>query len=475
LPASLRTTTGVTLYDSGRTPLAWAGRVFEFPVSHADDPAGVFVQVDPFGPRLIRVEALPDRERSAGVRPVIVVAEQSHQRRASHSGQPETFVLQTSVAPVTVRPRDQPVGEPSPSSYAFVVRNAAGQSLLSATVSQNDVEGTRREWNQLRREGVEGTLALALLLAAAAVLEARRWVRSTRAMVLISGLLAVFLAVARLVTWLATRGSDADGWLEPPFQLVCTGLFMLGLTWLVLDLLNRWRVTRLPMLLRRERAVAVSTAAFFLAGGLTAVAITFYAGFIREIAARAVFDVRHFRCTRPTWCELERRWARTPACRRGVGRPPYTPGSSCVSPSARCRSRHSPSGHGWLGRGWIGIAGRWVSAGALGWNLAVTVTVGLAPSGSVRAMLRRASQATRLGALYVALLLPAVAITRCSMSSRKKPRRSSLLAMRSGSGQSARASQTEPGADRGADRCSTSAGAGPGGACRGCHRRASSL
>ena len=170
LPSSSRATTGVTLYDSGRTPLAWAGRVFEFPVSHADDPAGVFVQVDPFGPRLVRVEALPDRERSAGVRPVIVVAEQLINDARIVPGQPETFVLQTSVAPVTVRPRDQPVGEPSPASYAFVVRNAAGQPLLSATVSQNDVEGTRREWNQLRREGVGGTLALALLVAAAAVL-----------------------------------------------------------------------------------------------------------------------------------------------------------------------------------------------------------------------------------------------------------------------------------------------------------------
>src|SRR5262245_33057726 len=93
LPLASRATTGVTLYDSGRTPLAWAGRVFEFPVTHADDPARLFVQVDPFGPRLIRVETLPDHERSSSARPAIIVAEQRIGDARIVPGEPETFVL----------------------------------------------------------------------------------------------------------------------------------------------------------------------------------------------------------------------------------------------------------------------------------------------------------------------------------------------------------------------------------------------
>ena len=413
LPPSSRATTGVTLYDSGRTPLAWAGRVFEFPVTHADDPTGVFVQVDPFGPRLVRVDALPDRERSAGVRPAIIVAEQRIGDARIVAGEPETFVLQTSVAPVTVRPRDQRVGESSTSTYTFVVRNTAGQSLLTAAVSQNDVEGTRHEWDQLRRQGVGGTLALMLLVAAAAVLEARRSGRSTRAIVLTSGLLAVLLAAARLVTWFATRRTDTADWLDPPFQLVCTGLFVLGLAWIGLDLLDRWRLSRRPLLHRREQALTLSTAAFLLAGGLTAVSVTFYADLIREIAARAVFDVRHYSLhpadigrigtamglvllhAGAVWATASLTRLATVVCRR--------PRSWSLTAFAVAS---------WMAGAVAGlaVAGRWLSTVALGWNLAVTATVGLAAIalGRPRATLRRASQATRLGAMYLALLLPAV-------------------------------------------------------------------
>ncbi len=213
--------------------MAWAGRVFEFPVSQPQDPAGVFVQADPFGPRLVRIEALVDRERGVVVRPPVIVAEQRLGDVRSVPGQATIFVMQTSVAPVAVTVRDEgPDSADTPGTHSFVVRNEGGQVLLRATVSREDVDAVRARWQQWIRGAVSLVLALTLLACAAAVLDVRRIVRRGAAVIGVSALLAGFLVGARLALRSGGSALSGVGWLVPPWDLLFTALLLLALAWL---------------------------------------------------------------------------------------------------------------------------------------------------------------------------------------------------------------------------------------------------
>jgi hypothetical protein len=93
--------TGITLYDAGAAPLAWAGRVSDLPRARIDGPSALFVAASALGPRLVRVEPVTDSDRSGRIATIAV--EQTLGTVQSGPGVADTFILSTSLVPVAIR------------------------------------------------------------------------------------------------------------------------------------------------------------------------------------------------------------------------------------------------------------------------------------------------------------------------------------------------------------------------------------
>src|SRR5262245_3270229 len=96
-------TTGVTVY-SGPTlaPLAWWGRVFDLPRERLTGPPALLVAPGALGPRLVRVDPLQDRARPNAPRLGVIVVEQQLGEARDRPVMADSFVLASSIAPVTL-------------------------------------------------------------------------------------------------------------------------------------------------------------------------------------------------------------------------------------------------------------------------------------------------------------------------------------------------------------------------------------
>lgn len=416
VPAEVASTTGVTVYDARRTPIAWAGRVFEFPGSQSQNPSGLFVQADPFGPRLVRVEALADRGALAA-RPPVIVAEQRLGDVRTLRGQRTAFLMRTSVAPVTVTVGSRLVDTRAPAgAYTFAVRGDHDQVLLQGTVERADVDRARADASARVRAGVSLVIALTLLGYAAAAVEARRRVRGAASLAATSALLALCVGSARVALRLGGPLLSSGGWLTPPADLAFTALLLLSVAWLTLDLLDRWRLARRaarpPMADRSE--VALWTAiGFFLTGSVTAFVLVNYSSILRTAARLPGFDVLQF--------SLHPFGATRIATAVGLVllHAGLVWGAAAVTRLVSLVRRRQRStylrllasvtwGIGALAA--LSVTVRWAPNLPMGWLFLATAAVGLAAAAldRPRGPIRRASQAARLGLLYLALLLPAL-------------------------------------------------------------------
>jgi len=89
--------TGVTVYDAVGEPLAWAGRVSDLLKERVQGPATLLITPGTLGPHLIRIDPVI----RDGVRRATVVVERTLGTVQGAPGLSDTFVLPTSLAPVT--------------------------------------------------------------------------------------------------------------------------------------------------------------------------------------------------------------------------------------------------------------------------------------------------------------------------------------------------------------------------------------
>jgi len=134
LTPDLAGSAGITVYNARGNPLAWAGRVSDVPRDRIDGPSVLFVSLDPLGPRLVRVEPVPDPLRAGAPRLATIVAEQLVVERTDvATSVSDTFRLPTSVVDVNVRAT--PGLAPPQPPFSFAIRTAQGQVLATAEVS----------------------------------------------------------------------------------------------------------------------------------------------------------------------------------------------------------------------------------------------------------------------------------------------------------------------------------------------------
>jgi signal transduction histidine kinase len=288
---------GLTIYDAGRAPLAWAGRVSELPRERLDGPASLFVAESALGPRLVHVEpVVTSTERQRNLRTGTIVVEQLLGLMPSTSAPGrDQAAIATSIAPVSVRARTD--ATPGADPYTFLIAPArGGGALVEARVAPNDLAEAHARWRNGTWAAVWSVLALGLLLCTGPLLELRRKSRDMRGFGVITATIVLALIAARLMFWFGTFPIIGTDTFTSPFDLLLDALLVAALTWIALDLLERRRAARpRPRLLQPDPSSLLSLgAAYAAAGAVDAWLVSAYEQFLRQIVSSATLDVLHF-------------------------------------------------------------------------------------------------------------------------------------------------------------------------------------
>jgi signal transduction histidine kinase len=304
LPEEQAGRTGITVYDAANMPVAWAGRVLDLPKSRIKAQASLFVAPSALGPRLVRVEPVIARARAASARVATIAVEQSFGAVPSTPGLGDTLVLATSIAPVTLRAQLPVAGQESavlsqtsrpPGVHRFVVPSAAGGVLVEAEVAQSDLAAARARWRDQTWAAVLSIVAVTLLLGAGPLVDIRRRTRDTYAFLLATAVIAALVLAARLVLFFAllplapTRNPT-------PLDLLLTALAMTAFVWLGVDVIERRRFVRprAAVLAEALPAMAIGAAAYAAAGIVSVWLLWRYERLLQRIVQDSTLDLLHF-------------------------------------------------------------------------------------------------------------------------------------------------------------------------------------
>jgi signal transduction histidine kinase len=270
----------VSVYEPGGRPVAWAGRPSTLPDERVLGPEALFVAPGPAGVRLVHVRPIAESGPS-GRRLGSVAAEHLLTRDSvARAGNPTAFTFETSLVPVSLRPRYEGAGDATP-PYGFLLTAPGGAPLLEAEVAPGALEGLRRSWQMRLVDLMLALVAIVGLVVATIIREAQEVSQSRRRFLALTAALVSVLVVTRLVLALATPADWLTGVTGPlverallrsPLDFLATALLLLALVAIAGDIVERWRVARHA---RARNAVgsALRTLAFWAGQLVTASAI----------------------------------------------------------------------------------------------------------------------------------------------------------------------------------------------------------
>ena len=417
----------ITIYGPAATARAWSGRPTEIPRERILGEHAFLITPSPSGPRLVHVEPVmdpPDLAAPDARRLGSVVAEWMISPATGVIGPPaESARFATPVAPVTLRMRYEGGGnEPGPRS--FVLRAPTGELLFEAQVSDAELEATRAAWRRTVQNFTFTLLGLAVLLGALPSLALPRRGLTPRHIIrttaLVFGGFVVAYALLRSASApapdrlaffspeLYTSGQFSDV-LRSPADLFLLGLLLAGVVAAAAHLVDRTRLAA-----RRARRPVVghlpSAVLGYIAGGtLLALVLLVHAGLVGDTVGGAGVDLSHTSLypwdTGRLGLLAGLVFAHAAAVWIGI--------LVLVATDFPWRGARDD-----LGRAALRIVA-WLSPAALlaasGWATPLPLLisaggciVGALSAPAVRPWFRHASHGTRLLALFLALLLPAL-------------------------------------------------------------------
>ncbi len=414
LPAESAGATGITVYDPGGRPLAWAGRVSERPKERVQGPSALFVAPDALGLRLVRIEPVVDERRPTATRLGTIVVEQLLGAARTAPGATERFVVSTSLVAVSLRARFGDSASASP--YSFVIPSSDGHLLLEAQVAPADLAAARARWRSWTRGILLGVLGATLLLCAGPMLDARRLARHPRRFLAATLALVVALAGARVVLHRAATATVSSN-LGQPIDLLLWALLLVAFVWLTLDLIEQRRVTPSRPRLHGPgpEALAAIVLGYLAAGAINAGLLCAYHRFLQTVVSHTTLDLLHF--------SLHPLGAARLALGFGLVllHASVIWGAALVVRLMAILWRHPrepvlqvAAAASWIAGACGGLILAWQLSGDVTLAPLVVALAAVAACGVVltwpRHRARRASQAARLLALYVALVVPALAM-----------------------------------------------------------------
>ncbi len=387
----------------------------DIPKDRIDGPAALFVRPGALGPGLIRVEPVFDGERTPAVRLGAIVVEQLLGEVRMAPGASDTFVLSTSLVPVSLSTR---VGvAPTGSPYTFVIPASGGQLLVVGEVAPADLAAAKRNWRRGTGATILSICAVTILLCAGTLLDVRRRTRERGTVFVTTAAIVAALVAARVLFWFATAPAQPPRSPTAPLDLSLTALFVAALVWTVLNLIERRRVAppRIRVLPDSPMILAGTGVVYAAAGAIDAAILWRYQGFLRDVVAQAPLDLLHFSLHPLIPVRLVMAFALVLLHATVIWSAAFIIRLATVvwrrPQSATLRAAAVIS---WLAGVEIvvGLA-RWLSAPQpLGPLFIALAAVGACAAAldRPRGRTRRASQAARLAALLLALLVPAVAM-----------------------------------------------------------------
>ncbi|HEY7290594.1 MAG TPA: HAMP domain-containing sensor histidine kinase [Vicinamibacterales bacterium] len=404
--------TGITIYGSDGAAVAWGGRVFDVPRERLSGASAWFVASGAIGPRLVHIEPIRDRSpagRSAA--PAAVVIEYS--LPAVSGAQPGSFVLDTSIAPVLVRP-SLGVAAPPARPFSFLVSTRSGAITAEAEISPADLAAERAHWRAATWAAALAILGIAVLLCARPLLELRLGAGDFRTYLTYTLLLAA-LCLGSLVLFLsATRSMTRSPTVASPGGLLLIALAALALAVMGLDLVERRRLSRQRNRLRIQQVAVGVGVRYFVVGVAAAGALAAYEVLLRRVVASTSLEVLHFSLHPVEWSRLAVAFALVAMHAAAI----WIAVALTRAAAAFFRTPRSPRIRAVAVGTWILGAAIVVAAVAVPWDLPV-VPLGVAVTAAgacafalarIERQVRRGTQAARLVAFFLALLAPALAI-----------------------------------------------------------------
>ncbi|HEV8345736.1 MAG TPA: HAMP domain-containing sensor histidine kinase [Vicinamibacterales bacterium] len=411
--------TGITIYDATAAPLAWAGRVSDLPRARIDGPATLFVAPGALGPRLVRIEPVTDGSGSSAPRLATSVVEQILGTASGAPGPADTFVLSTSIAPVTVR-TTVAIRNPESSArheYSFVIPSKDGGVLVEAEVSRDDLAAARARWTRGVRAAVISVVGVTLLLCAWPTVELRRRAPNARTFLFATTATVAMVLAARIMFWIAAGAAVDSPSAGSPLNLLLTALTTAALAWLAIDLIERRRLAkpRPRVLTQSFGAGAVWYAAFATAGLAGTWLIWLYERIIQAVVSHTDLDVLHFSLHPISAPRIELTFALVLLDAAII----WSAAAMIRVPALVSRAPRSLAWRAGAAAAWVAgvllatfvlrLPGPPVPAGPL-WVAVSAAGASAIVLARVASNLRRSSQAARLFAVFLALLVPAMAM-----------------------------------------------------------------
>jgi signal transduction histidine kinase len=280
----------VTVFDAAGDARAWIGRPSDTYGPRLSGPPSFFVTPSALGLRLVHV--LPVTGASGGRVGAVAAEHVLSPARAAAAITNADYVLTTPLGPASLRTRLEGAGD-EPRPGAFLLRTPAGEPLVEASLSADDLRAARIAWRRRVAAVALGFCAVAMLLLVGPLLDRRAAAPTTRAFMLATFGAAASVVAAALLLWTAL---DVGAAARPPHHalLLLASCAAAGLVALAAS-----PVVRLRLALRgRPEAYRARPAAFaaahLSAGVVVAAFLVAYERVLLRALDPSVVDLRHF-------------------------------------------------------------------------------------------------------------------------------------------------------------------------------------
>ena len=407
----------VTIYNTDGGARGWAGRASDLPPERPG-ATPLFVAPSPLGLRLVYLETIASASpQGAAIGSVAVEHVLTPARAGSKLLTTSEYIMPTDRAPVLLRLHD-PTRAADPDTTSFVVARADGSALADAAISSADLAAERMSARRMFGAIAIAVLAFTTLLLAGPLLDARARARASGGELRFTGMILVVVIAGGGILWFAFTMAP---WSDVAEHRTALRLLIGGAVGAALAATLVSAAVRLRVALRAIRRAPETHWAFFVlmqlaCGVVLAGLLVFFERVLGRSVDPAAVDLRHFSLHPWTAARLATLlgvllahaavlWAGALACAVAIARWRLPRSWS---------SRHVAAATLWVLPivvvAVIGLRRGWpipVSAVLLG-AVACAAAALLAPR--LVSWYRRATVASRILALFMAFLLPALLV-----------------------------------------------------------------
>jgi signal transduction histidine kinase len=306
MPGGADDDVATTIYDAEGTPIAWAGRTSDLGFERLAGGESWFISPSALGLRLVYVAPLLDGTLRLGTVATETALPDADAQNARAIDAGRVFWLATRLADVRLElfagARTQAT------AAAFEIQTPAGQPLVTASVSDEDLAAGRDRWQEATRSLALIAVAITVLLLTAPLLDLRNRARHPGPYFTASLVAAGTIVVGRILLRLASPAdwSDAEifsgaayaspllgSFLTSPFDFLLDALALGGVVAIAGFAIEEWRLNRWT----RRRPVETNLLAFLLTqlmGGVgVAIVLSVHEVLLRDTISHATLDLLH--------------------------------------------------------------------------------------------------------------------------------------------------------------------------------------